>query len=142
MVMHQIYIYIFFKYILHRNTYRWSLFIIIYLLLVMCKGLDIISFRHGMESFYNKFHPLSGVLWSLFSLNIGIFLNHSLFCGLSFRLQQLVGMAMSWEYIPYQVTIRYLLGLQCKNSAISWSLPSSHRKHRSSFPCTWAYPEW
>ena len=34
------------------------------------------------------------------------------------------------------------LTMQCKNSAISWSLPSSHRKHRRSysFPCSWAYP--
>ena len=36
-----------------------------------------------------------------------LFLNHSLFCGLSFSLQQLVGMAMGWEYIPYQVSSRY-----------------------------------
>jgi len=36
-----------------------------------------------------------------------LFLNHSLFCGLSFSLQQLVGMAMGWEYIPYQVSSKY-----------------------------------
>ena len=34
----------------------------------MSKGLHIISFGHGMESFYNEFHPLSGgFLWFLLS---------------------------------------------------------------------------
>ena len=60
------------------------------------------------------------------SLNIGIFLNHSLFCHLSFSLQQLVGIFMDW------------------NSANSYSLPFPHWKHRRSYsyPCSWTYPSW
>ena len=38
-----------------------------------------------------------------------LFLNHSLFCAISFSLQQLVCMAMGWEYISYQVSSMILV---------------------------------
>ena len=54
-----------------------------------------------------QFNCILYMLYIYLSLFI-LILNHSLSGGLSFLLQQLVGMAMtSWEYIPYQVSSRY-----------------------------------
>ena len=99
------------------------------LLLIMSKGLYIISFGHGMESFYNNFHPLSGVLW--FMLSPWICRHIQANC---------IGVIS-----PPSLSILFDKNLlDSKYSANSWSLFSPHWKHRRrySYPCSWTYPSW